>query len=140
MHWSTESLRKLDRLHPALVGVLERALGYNLMDMTIIETVRSKEKQDEYYRTGKSRVRWPYGKHNVTATKPLSRAVDVAPYIAGKGLSWDSRHCLFMAGMILAAAKEEGVPVRWGGNWDMDGEPVTDQDFQDLVHFELREV
>jgi hypothetical protein len=30
-----------------------------------------------------------------------------------------------------------GVMIRWGGNWDMDGEPITDQDFQDLVHFEL---
>jgi len=28
------------------------------------------------------------------------------------------------------------VDLRWGGNWDMDGEPITDQDFQDLVHFE----
>jgi peptidoglycan L-alanyl-D-glutamate endopeptidase CwlK len=32
-----------------------------------------------------------------------------------------------------------GVKLRWGGNWDRDGEPVTDQDFQDLVHFELAE-
>lgn len=37
---------------------------------------------------------------------------------------------------VLATVKL-GIDIRWGGNWDMDGEPVTDQNFQDLVHFEL---
>jgi len=37
---------------------------------------------------------------------------------------------------MLAAAALAKVKIRWGGNWDMDGEPVTDQEFQDLVHYE----
>jgi len=36
----------------------------------------------------------------------------------------------------LSVGKMLEVDLRWGGNWDMDGEPITDQDFQDLVHFE----
>ena len=59
------------------------------------------------------------------------------PVINGK-LSWEKEHCLVLAGMVLAIGKTLGHSIRWGGNWDMDGEPITDQDFQDLVHFEYR--
>jgi hypothetical protein len=27
--------------------------------------------------------------------------------------------------------------LKWGANWDMDGEIITDQGFMDLPHFEL---
>ena len=77
-------------------------------------------------------MKWPDGKHN----KMPSEAVDVVPYINGKA-SWDKLHCCVLAGIVLACAVRLGESVRWGGNWDMDGEPITDQDFQDLVHFEL---
>ncbi len=36
-------------------------------------------------------------------------------------------------------AKGCWINIRWGGNWDQDGEPVTDQDFQDLMHYEIVE-
>lgn len=101
-------------------------------DCTVLEGHRTKEKQDEYFRTGKSKLPWPQGKH---CADP-SLAVDVAPYINGKA-SYDTRHCLYFAGYVLATAKSLGIDVRWGGDWDRDNEPVTDQDFQDLVHFEL---
>lgn len=65
-----------------------------------------------------------------------SKAIDVAPYVNGKA-SYDYRHCCFFAGVVLAIAGMLKIKVRWGGNWDMDEEVMTDQDFQDLVHFEL---
>ena len=45
-------------------------------------------------------------------------------------------HCCVLAGIILTCAVKRGIKIRWGGNWDMDSEPITDQDFQDLVHYE----
>ena len=139
MQWGKKSIERLDGLDPLLRQVLDRALSYQILDISIIQTVRSKEEQDEYFRTGKSKVKWPNGKHNVTEDSPLAKAADVAPYIPGRGVSWNKLHCCVLAGIILAAAKEEEVAIRWGGNWDMDSEPITDQDFQDLVHFELVE-
>lgn len=136
--WSQRSRQLLEGLCPELRRVVDRALGFRVLDLTIVETVRSRERQEQLFADGKSRVQWPYSKHNVTTQHPLARAVDVAPCVGGR-LSWDSRHCLVMAGIVLAAAKAEGVHVRWGGNWDEDDEPITDQDFQDLVHFELGE-
>jgi hypothetical protein len=62
--------------------------------------------------------------------------MDLVPIINGKA-SWNKLHCCILAGMVQAAAIEiTGKKLRWGGNWDMDHEPITDQDFQDLVHFE----
>jgi peptidoglycan L-alanyl-D-glutamate endopeptidase CwlK len=34
-------------------------------------------------------------------------------------------------------ASEEGVNVRWGGDWDGDRD-IDDQTFDDLPHFEFR--
>lgn len=130
------SSERLETCDPRLQIVMRGALATGLMDLVILEGVRSQEKQDQYYREKKSKIRWPNGKHNVKAAGDKSRAVDIAPYISGKA-SFDHKHCCFMAGIILGIAKALGVNMRWGGNWDMDGEPVTDQHFQDLVHFEL---
>lgn len=134
--YGKSSMAQLYTVDRSLRMVCEKALSYGVMDASIIEGRRSKEKQNQYFREGKSRVQWPNGKHNVTTTDALANAVDVAPFVNGK-ISWNKNHCLVWAGLMLAAAAELGIKIRWGGNWDMDGEPVTDQQFQDLVHFEL---
>ena len=63
-------------------------------------------------------------------------AVDVTPY----PVDFDNtdRHYYF-CGYVLAVAKQLGLDIRWGGDWDSDRE-TKDQTFNDLVHFELKEV
>lgn len=131
MPFSARSKNNLKTCREELQRIFSRVdeLGF---ECTVIEGHRSQEKQEEYFRAGKSRVHFPQGKHN----KVPSDAVDVAPYVKGK-LSWDHRHCLYFAGVVMAVAASLGIKLRWGGNWDMDDEVITDQDFQDLVHFEL---
>jgi hypothetical protein len=41
-----------------------------------------------------------------------------------------------MGGMIRGIAKQLNVKVRWGGDWDSDGD-VKDNGFDDLVHVEI---
>jgi len=127
---------ELATIKSALSNVCRRALKYGEMDATVIQGRRSKTEQNRYFKLGKSRVEWPYGKHNVAEPEKLAGAVDIVPCVNAKP-SWNPNHCLVWAGLMLAAAAEEGVKIRWGGNWDRDGEPITDQDFQDLAHFEL---
>lgn len=124
---------RLLSVRPELAAVCRRALGYNVLDITVVQGKRSKEEQDKAFRIGASKLKYPESKHN---TEPLSSAVDVAAFVNGK-VSWNHQHCLVLAGLMLAAASELNVKVRWGGNWDRDGEPCTDQTFDDLVHFEL---
>lgn len=131
-HYGKQSMANLATVHSDLEMVMEDALDTGIMDISVIEGHREWARQDRYFILEKSKVRWPDSKHN----KMPSEAVDVAPYINGK-VSWNRLHCCVLAGIILACAAKRGIKLRWGGNWDMDGEPITDQDFQDLVHYEL---
>jgi peptidoglycan L-alanyl-D-glutamate endopeptidase CwlK len=104
----------------------------NDFDCTILEGARSKERQNELFRAGKSKLEWPLGKHN----SDPSLAVDVVPY----PIDWKDRERMtYFAGYVRGIAQSLGYVVRWGGDWDMDWE-VRDNNFDDLVHFELREI
>lgn len=134
-HFGKTSKGRLSLAVVEIREIMELALSYGIMDFMVVETVRSKASQDRYFLLGKSKVKWPNSKHNLKPGQVCSRAIDVAPWINGK-ISWRKEHCLILSGIILAAAAELGYKIRWGGNWDMDGEPITDQQFQDLVHYE----
>jgi len=127
--FSDKSLSRLGICDPRLQRVFHEVIRY--FDCTILEGHRDKERQNRMVEEGKSKVRWPNGKHN---TVP-SLAVDVTPY----PVVWDDRErqTLF-AGYVLATAKAMGVDLRWGGDWDNDTE-VRDNGFDDLVHFEIAE-
>lgn len=125
---------RLTTCDPQLQTVILEVMSLQLMDFAITGGFRNKEVQDEYFRTGKSKVKWPNSKHNSVPSK----AVDVVPYVNGE-VSYQRDHCVYLAGLIMAIATELGVKIRWGGNWDQDGEVITDQSFQDLVHFEVME-
>lgn len=135
--FGTSSQLKLDTVVPPLKELVTRALATGVIDFSVVEGRRERERQDQYFSTGLSKVKWPDSKHNVLKPEDLAKAVDLVPYIHGSGLSYARPHCCVLAGIVLAIASMMGLKVRWGGNWDQDGEPVTDQDFQDLVHFEL---
>ena len=133
--FSKRSLLKLATVHQDLQNTARLALEWGVMDFTVIEGRRDKETQTQYFNNGRSKVTWPHSKHNVENPQDLANAYDIAPVINGK-ISWDHMHCIHLAGIIISAGRCLGVKIRWGGNWDLDGEPVTDQDFQDLVHYE----
>ena len=50
---------------------------------------------------------------------------------------WNDNHrwCV-LAGLFMAAANLEGVDIRWGGDWDGDGNNA-DSRFNDYPHYEL---
>lgn len=80
------------------------------------------------------------GKHNV---KP-SEAVDIYCYTdKGGRASYTVHQMAYMAGVFRAVSEElyeSGITthkIRWGGNWDQDGVIITDQQFDDLPHFEI---
>jgi hypothetical protein len=101
-------------------------------DCTILIGHRTEEAQNEAYRAGRSKVQYPNSKHN---SKP-SRAIDVVP--CNGGIDWqDLRKMTYFAGFVKGVALSKfGVTLRWGGDWDSDGQ-VLDNSFNDLPHFEL---
>jgi len=134
LYFGKRSEARLETVSFEIQLLMREALAMGLIDFAITEGFRPRSKQDEYYygQPQRSKVAWPNSKHNVT---PLADATDAVPWVRGK-LSYNYNHCCFLAGIIMALSKKLSVPIRWGGNWDMDLEPITDQDFQDLVHYE----
>jgi len=125
--FSKTSLDRLATCHPKLQAVLNEVIKYE--DFVVLEGHRGQEAQDKAFREGKSKLRWPEGKHN---TLP-SQAVDVAPY----PVDWnDSLAFASLAGYVQAVADSMGIAVRWGGDWNGNGKS-KDERFLDLVHFEL---
>jgi len=124
---SALSRRRLDQCDPRLVRLFEEAA--RLVPCVILEGHRDRAAQDAAFAAGKSKLRWPQGKHNYLP----SHAVDAAPL----PLDWGDRErfCLF-AGVVLGLAAAQGTALRWGGDWNRDFR-VKDNRFDDLVHFEL---
>jgi len=114
---SKERLRGIDA---RLVSVLNELV--KIMDVTIIEGLRSEQRQEKLLKEGSTKTK--FSKH-ITG-----KAVDLAPY----PIDWNDRDRFhYMGGMIRGIAKQLNVPVRWGGDWDSDGE-TKDNRFDDLVH------
>lgn len=136
LRFGKASKRRLATVAKELQHLAEEALAVEIIDFSVTDGRRSKERQNQYFAEGKSKVQWPDSHHNVLEPDDLAEAFDLTPFVNG-ALSYDKTHCCVLAGVILTKAKELGLKIRWGGNWDRDLEPITDQDFQDLVHYEL---
>ena len=99
------------------------------VDCSVLEGHRSAERQNKLYDEGKTKVRYPNGRHNADP----SRAVDVVPY----PIDWDDRERFHLfAGFVIGIARSMNIKLRWGGDWNMNFE-VDDNKFDDFPHFEL---
>lgn len=124
--FSAKSASRLAECHKDLQAVMNAAIIET--DFTVLCGHRGQAEQDAAVAAGKSKLRWPKSKHNA---RP-SLAVDVAPW----PLDWNDRaRFKALAKVILAEAKALGISLRWGGDWNSDGD---DSDGWDLPHFELR--
>jgi peptidoglycan L-alanyl-D-glutamate endopeptidase CwlK len=121
---SQKSLTKLDGAHPDLVRVIKRAAALSSIDFTVLEVLRTPARQKELVRTGASKT---MNSRHLPGADGKSRAVDIAPLDGGQvSWAWPTYHKL--APIIKQAAKDEGVPITWGGDW---------RTFKDGPHWEL---
>lgn len=99
-------------------------------DCSVICGFRDKDKQDEVFRLGYSKLQWPFSKHN----RNPSWAIDLAPF----PIDWDDRdRFILLAGHVMEIAYAMGIPLTWGGDWNRNN-IIKDERFQDLGHFQLR--
>lgn len=155
------SKKQLDTLDTRLKSILIEAI--KIIDFTIVEGHREKEKQNEYFARELTTVKFPNSKHNSNPSK----AVDIAPYVNGKGIVWHSdpelleyiKECtgddfskdkefleflenikrwFYLKGIIKGIGHSQGVVIRGGEDWDRDNN-FEDQSFDDLPHFEIKE-
>jgi peptidoglycan L-alanyl-D-glutamate endopeptidase CwlK len=93
-----------------LVAVVERAIVITKQDFTVIEGLRSAERQRQLVAERKSQT--------LDSKHLTGRAVDLAALSAGQ-ISWKLEQYDEIADAIAQAARNVGVAIRWGAAWNI---------------------
>ncbi len=151
-HYGRRSLEQRNMVYPWLQLILEKTLAVH--DHSIDQGGRSDEQQREYHRLGVTTLLPPDGKHLLKPDPTgqffgrWSFAVDCCPYINGRRLATDkarfgpnqraqfTRFLAIVEQIGRDVLADTGWALRFGINWDMDEEILTDQTFQDFYHIE----
>lgn len=113
------SIERLQGVHPDLVKVVERAIEMSPVDFTVLEGLRSPERQQTLVASGASQT--------LNSRHITGHAVDLGAWVDNQvDWSWPLYHKI--ANAMKAAANALGVVIVWGGDW---------KTFKDGPHFEL---
>lgn len=115
----SKSKTKLVGVHPDLLSVVEKAITITEVDFTVLEGVRTLERQKQLVAEGSSTT--------MRSRHLTGHAIDLAAWIDGK-LSWDWKYYELIAAAMKSAAEELKIPIEWGGDW---------KSFKDGPHFQL---
>ena len=127
-YFGKSSKKRLSTCDSKLQKVFNEVIKH--VDCSVLEGHRSKDRQNKLFEEGKTKVKYPNGRHN----RQPSSAVDVTPY----PVDWkDRERQTLFAGFVIGVASQMGINLRWGGDWDQDFQ-VADNRFDDFPHFELK--
>ena len=129
------SLSRLEGVHPDLVRVVKKAAAISDLDFTVLEGLRTLERQRKLVAEGASRT--------MKSRHLTGHAVDLGVLIDGS-VRWDWGLYLRLGEVMRKASLAEGIPIRWGGTWKLlsaiNG-PITakilSRSFPDGPHFEI---
>ena len=110
---------RLKGVHPDLVKVVERAIEISTVDFTVLEGLRTPERQKTLVDAGASKT--------LNSRHITGHAVDLAAWV-DEQVDWSWPLYAQIAKAMKAAAQEQGVGIVWGGDWTK---------FKDGPHFEL---
>ena len=114
-----------------------RAMHVHLLQLLLLDALRDQARQELMVKNGASKT---MDSHHLPNADGMAEAVDLLPYpynVNGVDVWQDKQRFAVLAGLMYAAAALENVPIRWGGDWDFDGNNA-DSTFHDMPHFELR--
>lgn len=136
--FSRRSLERLEGVHPDLVSCVHEVMSWQVMDFSVIEGVRSADRQRKLFEAGRSTT---LNSKHLIQPDGFAHAVDLYPYPIDMGLvdEGDVREIArfgILAGLMARAAQEIGVLVVNGMDWDGDGQTL-DHTFFDAPHFQL---
>lgn len=113
------SIERLQGVHPDLVRVVERAIELSTVDFTVLEGLRTPERQQTLVASGASQT--------LNSRHITGHAVDLGAWVDNQ-VDWSWPLYAKIANAMKAAANELGVAILWGGDW---------RTFKDGPHFEL---
>lgn len=123
------SLAALSKCHPKLKIIALAAIKE--IDFRILDATRGRDAQERAFATGKSKARFGQSAHNYVPA--IAFDLFPAPY------DWNNRQSFInLSKVVLRIGKEQGIPLRWGGDWDMKGDGNPRGSLEDLPHYELQ--
>jgi len=117
------SKANLKGVHVDLQAVVRRALEIGHTDFSVVEGLRTEERQAELVADGKSQTMRSYHLADING---VSNAVDLYPWVNGK-TSHKPRDYKLLAKAMFRASQELGVVIEWGGFW---------RNFEDKPHWQ----
>lgn len=111
--WSERSRKALEGIHPDLLLVTNRALVLSPLDFTVLQGMRSQYQQAQNVKKG---VSWTKNSRHLTG-----HAIDFVPFVNGKIDFQNLDNFKIVADAFFQAAKELGIQIRWGGDWNENG-------------------
>lgn len=133
MTLNVRSEKNLVGVDEALAKVVRKVAETH--DILVIEGVRTKERQAQLYSQGRTKpgpiVTWTMESKHIDG-----KAVDVVQLKNGT-IDWnDSKAFEELGKVMLATAKELGVSIRWGYDWNSNGK-LREKGENDGPHYEL---
>ena len=133
------SRKNLEGAHPDLVKVVELADQLTEQSFIVICGVRTLEEQKALYEQGRTKpgkiVTWTLKSRHLPNREGLGQAVDIVPY----PVDWNTPAKFDQIAQAMFKAGEQlGVSIRWGADWDQDGN-LRERGETDSPHFELDE-
>ena len=113
------SKQRLKGVHEDLIKVVERAIEISTVDFTVLEGLRTPERQKTLMESGASQT--------LNSRHITGHAVDLGAWVDNQvDWSWPLYHKVSAA--MKEASKQLDVAIIWGGDWNT---------FKDGPHFEL---
>ena len=125
----TKSKRTLAGVHPQLVAVVNRAITLTAQDFTVHEGVRTVEAQRAYVAKGASQT---MESRHLKGADGYGHAVDLYAWVNG-GIRFEWNLYPVIADGMRRAAIELGIPVRWGGTWQLLNDATSQKHLERLV-------
>jgi len=110
---SQRSMDKLEGVHPAMTGVVERAIQLTDIDFGVTQGVRTLDEQKANVAAGRSQT---MASKHLLQDDGFSHAVDVVAYV-GSDVSWELNMYDNICDAFKTAAEEVGCSVKWGAAW-----------------------
>lgn len=147
---NVNSIERIKGVHPRLIEVFVKASENSPHNFQVPRDggVRTEARQKELYSYGRTNME----KKKVTNADGVKKksnhqvksdgyghAIDIFILLPNGKASWDKKLIKPVAEHIKKVGLESGVIIRWGGDFNMDGDKTT-SDAWDYPHFEISKI
>jgi peptidoglycan L-alanyl-D-glutamate endopeptidase CwlK len=120
---SQTSLRNLSGVNPKLILFVNEAITQSPIDFRVVEGLRNLSRQKHLLSIGASQT--------LDSRHLTGDAVDLVPWDGGPRWEWPLYYTLVTH--LREIAKSLGIPLRWGGAWDLSNFIKTVSSIETLV-------